>query len=123
MRISCKGLIRGANVSTSISLDYGLLTTPSGNAGILIEAANSGGGSTAPAGYSTFGNGPQSRLTAWGSYTKADNVSSAYVTGDITKNARLTGVAFAEVIPEPATIGLVGVFGSAVLFIRRRFMI
>lgn len=28
-----------------------------------------------------------------------------------------------EVIPEPATIGLVGVFGASLLFIRRRFMI
>ena len=28
-----------------------------------------------------------------------------------------------EIIPEPATIGLVGVFGAGVLFIRRRFMI
>jgi hypothetical protein len=27
------------------------------------------------------------------------------------------------VIPEPATLGLLGVFGGAVLFIRRRFMI
>lgn len=28
-----------------------------------------------------------------------------------------------NVIPEPATIGLVGVFGAAVLFVRRRFML
>lgn len=36
--------------------------------------------------------------------------------------ASLAGLSF-EVIPEPATLGLVGVFGGAVLFIRRRFMI
>ena len=33
------------------------------------------------------------------------------------------GFAGVQVIPEPATIGLVGVFGAGVLFIRRRFLI
>lgn len=28
-----------------------------------------------------------------------------------------------EVIPEPATIGLVGIFGAGMLFLRRKFMV
>lgn len=34
----------------------------------------------------------------------------------------ITGAAFAEVIPEPATLGIVVFSGTAILFIRRRFM-
>ncbi len=34
-----------------------------------------------------------------------------------------SGISAVEVIPEPATLGLVGAFGAMVLFIRRRFMI
>jgi len=43
---------------------------------------------------------------------------------DATKNEQgsVTGAAFAEVIPEPATIGLFGLLGSAILFVRRRIL-
>jgi hypothetical protein len=34
----------------------------------------------------------------------------------------LDGIGY-EVIPEPATLGLVGIFGAGALFVRRRFMI
>lgn len=42
---------------------------------------------------------------------------------DIRGAGTLGNVDNLTVIPEPATMGLIGVFGSAVLFIRRRFMI
>lgn len=41
--------------------------------------------------------------------------------GEVTD--RELGMTISGVIPEPATIGLVGLFGAGVLFVRRRFMV
>jgi hypothetical protein len=46
-----------------------------------------------------------------------------YTTPNTVDDAGNLHMAFAEVIPEPATMGLIGAFGGAILFIRRRFMI
>ena len=109
----------GANVSTTNTLAYGSLTTPSGNPGIVVEAAVAGPGWVSyPEGYSVFENSGQSRSSAWGWYTAGD-VSSTYISSDITKNSRTVGLAFAEVIPEPATVGLVAL-GALALMARRR---
>jgi hypothetical protein len=107
----------GANVSTANTLDYG--TVSSG--GIAVEVANTGGGwSSFPAGYTVFANGAGSRASLYGSFS-AGALTSDYVSGDITKNSRTGGIAFAA-IPEPASMGLFGVFGGMALFIRRRVL-
>ncbi len=87
-------------------------------------------------------------MTTWLNPTDLENVSSggalATLTGTATSFADMTGFIFSlggeeagtidEIrigttigdvtpIPEPATLGLMGVFGVAVLFIRRRLMI
>ncbi|VGO22943.1 PEP-CTERM sorting domain-containing protein [Pontiella sulfatireligans] len=52
---------------------------------------------------------------AW-SFTNSDAI-------DRSSNGSFLAAGFAEVIPEPATLGLVAAFGAGILFIRRRFMI
>ncbi|MDZ8117802.1 PEP-CTERM sorting domain-containing protein [Pontiella agarivorans] len=56
--------------------------------------------------------------------TDATMYSAANVYGHIQHNGGSNaGVdSYAQTIPEPATIGLVGLFGGAVLFVRRRLM-
>jgi len=58
----------------------------------------------------------------WNFYNSSDNTSSV----DTSNEQALTidKITFATaVIPEPATLGLVAVFGGGVLFVRRRFRI
>lgn len=101
--------------STTDVLDYG--TVASG--GILVEAANVNLFDTFPAGYTANTNSGNSRATLDGSFS-AGALSSTYVVGgDLTKNGRFTGIAFTEVIPEPATVGMVGLGGLITLMIRR----
>ena len=44
-------------------------------------------------------------------------------TGTRWKDATTLGVVITETIPEPATLGMLGLVGGAIFFIRRRFMI
>lgn len=102
--------------STTDVLDYG--TVASG--GILIEAANVNAFDTFPAGYTvTHVNGGNSRAALDGTFS-AGALSSTYIVGgDLSKNARYTGIAFTEVVPEPATIGMLGMGALLTLLIRR----
>lgn len=100
-------------------LNYGTLAS----GGTVIEAAQANFVETYPAGYNVFNNGAaSSRAVVDGSFLAGDVFSTYVMGGDLTKNSRTTGIAFAEVIPEPATLGMVALFGSSILFIRRRFM-
>ena len=60
-----------------------------------------------------------SRASLWGNVS-AGALTSQFISNDITKNQRAVGVVFEEVIPEPATLGLMSIAGI-LMFIRRRF--
>lgn len=55
----------------------------------------------------------------------ANSVFSRLLTGDWGANdyANIDSVTLTEVVPEPATLGMVGLIGGAIVFVRRRFMI
>lgn len=108
-----KFVVAGGGVANL--LDYGVLSSP----GIVVEAAAAPSFTSMPAGYTSFVNSVNSRASLFGTFS-AGAVSSQYIVDD-TSGHRTAGVAFAEVIPEPATLGLIAFFGAASLFIRRHF--
>jgi hypothetical protein len=74
--------------------------------------------------YDKGGSGATQRLGVSGAFS-GSTLSSDYVytSGANWDGLGLSGMAFVEVIPEPATLGVIGFFGTALIFIRRRFLI
>ena len=110
----------GANVSVTNTLDLGTLDFL--NNGVVIEAATLSSFVSYPAGLNIFENSGTSRASAWASVADGA-LTSEWIGADITKNSRTAGIAFTEVIPEPATLGMFAALGGALLFMRRRFVI
>jgi hypothetical protein len=64
-----------------------------------------------------------STLSSWGDATELQTGFRGHELGNAGADAVRIGYLSTEVIPEPATLGLITAAGGAVLFIRRRFMI
>lgn len=105
--------------STLNQLDYGTLAS----GGIVVEGAQGNSIVSYPAGLNASANGADSRASVYGSFSAGALTSDYIIGGDLTKNSRAAGIAFSEVIPEPATLGLIVTFGAGTLFVRRRFML
>jgi plastocyanin len=122
------GLAPGASLSVTNFMSWG--SNP--NAGdygdiVTIGVGSSLKGAISNDGFSLDMSKAGKRLAGTQDATGSVNVKQIWdiTNADATKNESggITGAAFAEVIPEPATLGMVGVFGATIIFLRRRFMI
>lgn len=88
------------------------------SSGIYIGGYSSGSSTVVPGGLDGKFNSTTNRVSVTGTFTDATTQEYIWSVLNTSKNARTVGVAF-EAIPEPATIGMLGLGGLLTLIVRR----
>lgn len=88
--------------------------------GVFLEAASAGARVAGPIGFAVDINTSSQFIPGDQDFSEIDTTTRTFDLASSDKLA-VTGLAFVEAIPEPATLVFIGAFGAIMLFLRRYF--